>query len=90
RLEVKNGFINLSQAVKDQEAEIRQIVEQVVQDVNFEQHRIVLVRAYTLFVQALNRLQSVIQLKDFTSRNDEIVDVRKMLLKALADYTNPH
>ncbi|MBN3889430.1 MAG: hypothetical protein HWQ43_09730 [Nostoc sp. JL31] len=90
RLEVKNGFINLSQAVKDQEAEIRQIVEQIVQDVNFEQHRIVLVRAYTLFVQAINRLQSVIQLKDFTSRNDEIVDVRKMLLKALADYTNPH
>ncbi|MHC5830821.1 MAG: hypothetical protein ACYT04_86440, partial [Nostoc sp.] len=43
RLEVKNGFIDLKQALKGQGVEIRQIIEQVAQDIKFEQHRIALV-----------------------------------------------
>ncbi|MEH2375249.1 hypothetical protein [Nostoc sp.] len=35
RLEVKNGFIDLKQALKDQGVEIRQIIEQVAQDIKF-------------------------------------------------------
>ncbi len=55
RLEVKvdNGFIDLKQALRDQGAEVRQLIEQVAQDIKFEQHRLVLVRAYGLFTQAL-------------------------------------
>ncbi|MEH2284004.1 MAG: hypothetical protein V7K90_22210 [Nostoc sp.] len=90
RLEVKNGFIDLKQALKDQGVEIRQIIEQVAQDIKFEQHRIALVRAYGVFIQAMNRFRSAMQLQDFNRRNAEIDGVRGMLFAALADYSNPH
>jgi acyl carrier protein len=90
RLEVKNGFIDLKQALKDQGAEIRQIIEEISQDIKFEQHRIILVRAYGLFIQAMNRLRSAMQLQDASRRNAEIDGARGMLFEALADYMNPH
>ncbi|MEH1835728.1 MAG: hypothetical protein V7L29_27660 [Nostoc sp.] len=90
RLEVKNGFIDLKQALKDQGLEIRQIIEQVAQDIKFEQHHIALVRAYGVFIQAMNRFRSAMQLQDFSRRNAEIDGVRGMLFAALADYSNPH
>ncbi|MHC5769651.1 MAG: hypothetical protein ACYTXI_29385 [Nostoc sp.] len=90
RLEVKNGFIDLKQALKDQGVEIRQIIEQVAQDIKFEQHRTALVRAYGVFIQAMNRFRSAMQLQDFSRRNAEIDGVRGMLFTALADYNNPH
>ncbi|MDZ8032833.1 hypothetical protein [Nostoc sp. DedSLP04] len=90
RLEVKNGFIDLKQALKDQGVEIRQIIEQVAQDIKFEQHRTALVRAYGVFIQAMNRFRSAMQLQDFSRRNAEIDSVRGMLFAALADYSNPH
>ncbi|MEH2237729.1 hypothetical protein [Nostoc sp.] len=90
RLEVKNGFIDLKQALKNQGVEIRQIIEQVAQDIKFEQHRTALVRAYGVFIQALNRFRSAIQVQDFSRRNAEIDGVRGMLFTALADYSNPH
>jgi hypothetical protein len=90
RLEVKNGFIDLKQALKDQGAEIRQIIEEISQYIKFEQHRIILVRAYGLFIQAMNRFRSAMQLQDAGRRNAEIDGARGMLFEALADYTNPH
>ncbi|TBR59457.1 hypothetical protein B4U84_00475 [Westiellopsis prolifica IICB1] len=90
RLEVNNGFIDLKQALKDQGAEIRQLIEQVAQDIKFEQHRTVLIRAYGLFIQAMNRFRSAMQLQDISRKNAEIDGVRGMFFEALADYTNPH
>jgi hypothetical protein len=90
RLEVKNGFIDLKQALKEQGVEIRHIIEQVAQDTKFEQHRTVLVHAYGLFTQALQRFSSAMLLQEESRRNGEINAVRGMLFEALADYTNPH
>ncbi|RCJ41400.1 hypothetical protein A6769_00290 [Nostoc punctiforme NIES-2108] len=90
RLEVKNGFIDLKQALKGQGVEIRQIIEQVAQDIKFEQHRTVLVRAYGVFIQAMSCFCSAMLLQDFNRRNAGIDDVRGMLFAALADYSNPH
>ncbi|MBA3922330.1 MAG: hypothetical protein H0X31_11775 [Nostocaceae cyanobacterium] len=90
RWEVKNGFIDLKQALKEQGVEIRQIIEQVALDTKFEQHRIVLIHAYGLFTQALQRFRSAMQLQEASRRNAEIDAVRGMLFEALADYTNPH
>ncbi len=90
RLEVKNGFIDLKQALKDQGIEIRQIIEQVAQDIKFEQHRTALARAYGVFIQAMNRFRSAMQWQDFSRRSAEIDSVRGMLFAALADYNNPY
>jgi hypothetical protein len=91
RLEVKvdNGFLDLKQALREQGAEVRELIEQVAQDIKFEQHRLVLVRAYGLFTQALQRLRSAMNLQDPNRRNAEIDAARGMLFEALADYTNP-
>lgn len=92
RLEIKveNGFIDLKQALKDQGAEIKRLIEQVAQDIKFEQHRLVLIRAYGLFNQAIQRLQLAMKLQDINRRNAEVDAARGMLFEALADYTNPH
>ena len=91
RLEVRvdNGFIDLKQALREQGAEVRELIEQVAQDIKFEQHRLVLIQAYGLFTQALDRLRSAMNLQDTNRRNAEIDAARGMLFEALADYTNP-
>ena len=88
RLEIKEGFIDLKQALKDQGAEIKELIEQVAQDVEFRNHRTILIRAYGLFTQALHRLRSAMQIQDANRRNAEIDGARGMLFQALADYDN--
>jgi hypothetical protein len=91
RLEVKvnNGFINLEQVLKDQSAEIKQLIREVAQDIKFEQHRVILVHAYGLFIQALNCLRDAVKLQDVHRRNAQIDLAKGMLFEALADYDNP-
>jgi len=91
RLEVKveNGFINLEQVLKDQGTEIKQLIFQVLEEMKFENHRLVLVRAYGLFNQALQRMRSALKLQDGDRRNAEIDAARGMMFEALADYRNP-
>ena len=88
-IKIENGFIDLKQALKEQGSEIIQLIEQVAQDIKFEQHRLILVKAYGLFTKALDRLRSALRLQDIGRRNAEIDAARGMLFKALADYTNP-
>ncbi|HEY9902385.1 MAG TPA: hypothetical protein V6D43_08160 [Candidatus Sericytochromatia bacterium] len=90
RLEVKGGFIDLKQALKDQGEEIIQRIDQVAQDIKFEQHRTILVQAYGLFATAIKRFQLALALQDANTRNSEINASRDMLFKALADYDNSH
>lgn len=92
KLEVKveNGFINLEQLLKGQGAEIKQLISEVVADIKFENHRLVLVQAYGLFNQAIQRMRSALRLEDINRRNAEIDAARGMLFEALADYRNPH
>jgi len=90
RLEVKEGFIDLKQALKDQGSEIIRRIDKVTQDVEFKHHHTILVQAYGLFTKAIARFQSALTLQDINLRNSEISDARDMLFKALADYDNPH
>ncbi len=90
KLEVKNGFIDLKQVLKEQGAETRELLLQVAQNIKFEQHRTILIRAYGLFIQALYRLRFAMQLQDINRRNAEIDAVRGMLFEALVDYTSPN
>ncbi len=92
RLEIKveNGFINLEQLLKGQGTEIKQLIYQVLEEMKFEQHRLVLVQAYGLFTQAIQRMRSALKLQDINRRNAEIDAARGMLFEALADYRNPH
>jgi hypothetical protein len=89
RLEVKDGFTDLKQALRDQGLEIIEHIDRVAEDVEFRNHRTILVRAYGLFNQALVRLQSALTVQDLDRRNADINSVRDMMFQALADYDNP-
>lgn len=89
RLEVKDGFIDLKKALKDQGTEIIQRIDQVAQDVEYKHHRTILIVAYGRFIQALNCLKDALKLPDVNLRNAQIGTARGMLFQALADYNNP-
>ena len=89
RLEVKEGFIDLKQALQDQGLDLIRHLDQVAEDVEFRHHRTILARAYGLFTQAIVRLQSALTIEDSSRRNADINSVRDMMFQALADYDNP-
>ncbi|HEY9783156.1 MAG TPA: hypothetical protein V6D09_23820 [Leptolyngbyaceae cyanobacterium] len=89
RLEVKDGFIDLKKALKDQGTEIIKRIDQVAQDVEYRHHRTILAQAYGRFIQALSCLKDALKLPDVNLRNAQIGTARGMLYEALADYNNP-
>lgn len=89
RLEVKNGFIDLKKALKDQGTEIIQRIDQVAEDVEFRQHRTILVQAYGRFLEATKRMEIAMSCEDVSIRDADLANARQTLDLALADYNNP-
>lgn len=89
KLEVKNGFIDMKKALKEQSAEILQHIVMVADDVEFRHHRTILIHAYGHFIEAVNWLKNSLQLQNLSDTNTSLVSVEGMLRKALADYNNP-
>ena len=90
RLEVKDGFIDLKEALKDQGKEILERIDRVAQDVEFRHHRTILVQAYGRFLEATNLMKKAMLCQDLSIRNDTLLIAQAMLVNALADYNNPH
>jgi hypothetical protein len=79
RLEVKNGFIDLKKALKDQGTEIIQRIDEVAQDIKFEQHRLVLIQAYGRFLEATKLMKIAMLCEDASIRNGDLANARQML-----------
>jgi hypothetical protein len=90
RLEVKDGFIDMKKALKDQGEEIIQRIDQVAQDVKFEMHRLALRKAYGQFQEALNLIRTAQLIEDLSTRNITLGNAQLLLANALADYNDPH
>ena len=90
KLEVKDGFIDLRKAFRDQGAQTIQRIDEVAQDIKFEQHRLILIRAYGKFLEASKLMKTAMSCSDLTIRNADLANARQMLGEALADYSNPH
>lgn len=89
RIELKDGFIDLKKALKNQSAEIIQHIDSVAENVEFRHHRTILIHAYGHFIEAVNWLKNALQLWEVSERNAALLAVEGMLRKALADYNNP-
>lgn len=90
RVEVKEGFIDLKEALKTQGKEILERIDQVAQDVEFRHHRTILVQAYGRFLEATNLMKKAMLCQDLSIRNNTLQIAQAMLVNALADYNNPH
>jgi hypothetical protein len=88
-LKVENGFINLENLLTKESQEIKNLIKEVAEDIKFEQHRVILIKAYGLFIQALKSLRLAIKIEDKIARNIAIDNSRQLLFEALADYRNP-
>jgi hypothetical protein len=89
RVEIKDGFIDLKKALKDQGAEILNHIDEVAADIKFEQHRVVLIRAYGQFLQAIELIKSALACDDIKIKDHDLANARQMLSVALGDYRNP-
>ncbi len=89
RVEIKDGFIDLKKALKDKGAEILNYIDEVAADIKFEQHRVVLIRAYGQFLQSLELIKSALACEDLKIKDHDLANARQMLSIALGDYRNP-
>ncbi len=90
RLEVKDGFIDLKQALKEQGAEIIEQIDRVARDIKFEQHRLALIRAYGQFMEGTRLIKTALSCNDISIRNADLANARQTLSNSLAAYNNPH
>lgn len=89
KLDVRDGFIDLKAALKDQGREVIKHIDLVADDIKFEQHRLELIKAYGRFLEATKLIKTSIKFKDTASRNIELANARQTLAEALANYNNP-
>jgi hypothetical protein len=87
--EMKEGFLDLEKLIGNQGQEIRAQIRDVAQDVKFEQHRVILIKAYGQFLEANQLIQTALACDDLTIRNQTLANAESMLSNALADYRNP-
>jgi hypothetical protein len=90
KLEVRDGFIDLKKALRSQGTEIIQRIDEVAQDIKFEQHRLELIKAYGRFVEATKLMKTAMSIQDMSARKIELANARQTLGEALASYNNPH
>ena len=90
RIEMREGFLDLKQVMKDQKTEIIQQINEAVQETEFRQQRQVLAQAYGRFLEATRLMQIAMSCEDLNIRNADLANARQTLNEALADYKNPH
>lgn len=90
RIEMREGFLDLKQVMKDQKTEIIQQINDAVQEIEFRQQRQVLAQAYGRFLEATRLMQIAMSCEDLNIRNADLANARQTLNEALADYKNPH
>jgi hypothetical protein len=90
RVEVKDGFIDLKQALSNQGVEIIQHINKVAEDIEFKQHRLEYIKAYARFTEAVNLIKVATSIEDLTARNVELSNARQTLSESLAMYNTPH
>jgi hypothetical protein len=90
KLEVRDGFIDLKKALRSQGTEIIQRIDEVAQDIKFEQHRLELIKAYGRFLEATKLMKTAMSIQDLSARKIELANARQTLGEALASYNNRH
>ncbi|WP_254174194.1 hypothetical protein [Planktothrix pseudagardhii] len=90
KLTVMGGFIDLKSALKDQGDSIIKRIDEVAEDIKYNNHRLILIQAYGKFIIALDRFKLAIKFEEVNDRNHQIQGVLNTLYDALADYSNPH
>jgi hypothetical protein len=90
KYQIRDGFLDLKQALQNQSKEVIQQLEYVANDIKFEQHRLELIKAYGRFMEANKFITMCLSCDDESIRNADLANARQTLSEALAIYNNPH
>lgn len=90
KVEVKDGFINMRKALKDQSEEVNRRLNQVSEDIKFEQHCRELIKAYGMFLEANKLIKLALCCENIGMKKANFAKAIQMLSEALAIYNNPH
>lgn len=88
RIEMREGFLDLKRAFKDQGVAVFQKIDEAVQDIEFGQHRQAFAQAYGKFLEATRLMKIAMSCEDLNIRNVDLANARQTLVEALADYQN--
>jgi hypothetical protein len=88
RIEMREGFLDLKQALRDQGTAVFQKIDEAVQDIEFRQHRQAFAQAYGKFLEATRLMKIAMSCEDLSIRNADLANARQTLVEALADYQN--
>ncbi|NJR49992.1 MAG: hypothetical protein HC780_10930 [Leptolyngbyaceae cyanobacterium CSU_1_3] len=89
RLEIKDGFIDLKAALQDQGIAVLQRLDEVANDLKFHSQKLIMVKAYGQFQQAVQLMKTALICADVSTRNDTLTTALNLLTNALAIYTSP-
>jgi glutaredoxin-related protein len=89
KLTVTHGFIDIAALLKDEKAEVIAEIKLLAESINFEQHRLILSRAYQKFALAQRLIQDALLMEDKHTRNSTLTSAQHILANVLADYNNP-
>lgn len=89
RVEIKNGFLDLKSALRDQGDAVLKKLDEVAEDVKFHQQKLMMMNAYGQFQQALNLIQNALLCSDRQTHNDTLNNALNLLTNALAIYSSP-
>ena len=89
KLTVTQGFISIEALLKDQKADVIAEIKLLAESINFEQHRLILSRAYQKFAMAQELIQNALLMENKRTKNSTLTSAQHILANALADYNNP-
>jgi len=89
RLEVKDGFIDLKAALQDQGAAVLQRLDEVASDLKFHNQKLLMVKAYGQFREAVRLVKTALVCTELSARNDTLMAALNLLTDALSIYNSP-
>jgi hypothetical protein len=89
-LQMHDGFVAIERTIANQAKEVREQIDRVAEDVIFAQHRLELIKAYGLFLSAIERVQVGLTQKNIENRRLMFANAIQDLSNALSIYRSPH
>ncbi|HEY9626113.1 MAG TPA: hypothetical protein V6C84_02320 [Coleofasciculaceae cyanobacterium] len=88
QLEVKDGFIDLKTVLQDQGTAVLQRLDEVANDLKFHDQKLLMIKAYGQFREAVRLVKTALVCTEMSTRNDTLTAALNLLTHALSAYNS--
>ena len=89
-VQIHDGFAAIEQTIISQSSEVRAHIDRVAEDLIFKQHRLELIKAYSLFLSGIERVQTGLIQRGIENSRLMFANAIQDLSNALSIYRSPH